>query len=203
MAHKTFISYKYSEATKLRDKIILKLGDDAKYYKGEDGFSDDISSYKADTIKSYLKDMIFDTTVMIVIVSPNMLQSKWMEWEIQYALREQSRNGRTSHADGIVCVVHKDIAIAKFAPYGFYSQDAYGWAKSNGAWASWKLFYIINKNRGNKNKRGYNNLSDHYIDIVTEDQFLMDPVRYIDEAYTKSNNLDYYNIVKQGGDYIW
>lgn len=29
MAHKTFISYKYSEARELRDKIIEALGDDA------------------------------------------------------------------------------------------------------------------------------------------------------------------------------
>ena len=35
MAHKTFISYKYSEAQNLRDKIIDSLGEDAKYYQGE------------------------------------------------------------------------------------------------------------------------------------------------------------------------
>ena len=35
MAHKTFISYKWSEAQSLRDKIIKALGDDATYYKGE------------------------------------------------------------------------------------------------------------------------------------------------------------------------
>ena len=51
MTHKTFISYKYSEAQELRDDIINALGDDATYYKGEDGYSDDLSSYKAETIK--------------------------------------------------------------------------------------------------------------------------------------------------------
>ena len=35
MAHKTFISYKYSESKDLRDRIIDALGDDATYYKGE------------------------------------------------------------------------------------------------------------------------------------------------------------------------
>ena len=35
MAHKTFISYKYSEATDLRDRIIEAMGDDATYYQGE------------------------------------------------------------------------------------------------------------------------------------------------------------------------
>ena len=31
MAHKTFISYKYDEAQRLRDDIIDALGDDATY----------------------------------------------------------------------------------------------------------------------------------------------------------------------------
>ena len=35
MAHKTFISYKYSEAQNLRDRIIKALGDDASYRSEE------------------------------------------------------------------------------------------------------------------------------------------------------------------------
>lgn len=33
MAHKTFISYKYSDAKGLRDRIIESLGSDATYYR--------------------------------------------------------------------------------------------------------------------------------------------------------------------------
>lgn len=33
MAHKTFISYKYSEAQELRDRIIEAMGDDASFFK--------------------------------------------------------------------------------------------------------------------------------------------------------------------------
>lgn len=58
MAHKTFISYKYSEARELRDRIIRALGDDAKYYNGEDGYSDDMSSLATSTIKKKLTDML-------------------------------------------------------------------------------------------------------------------------------------------------
>lgn len=43
MARKTFISYKYSEATDLRDKIVEALGDDSKYYQGETSESPDLS----------------------------------------------------------------------------------------------------------------------------------------------------------------
>jgi hypothetical protein len=108
MAHKTFISYKYSEAASLRDAIIKKLGSDATYYQGETSSSPDMTDLKTGTIRQKLAGMIYDTTVMIVVVSPNMTLSSWMEWEIKYALREQTRNERTSHSDGVVCVMQKD-----------------------------------------------------------------------------------------------
>ena len=201
MAHKTFISYKYSESTELRDRIIKKLGNDSTYYQGEDGYSNDLTSYKADTIKEKLKDMIFDTTVMIVIVSPNMKQSDWMEWEIKYAMREQSRNGRTSHTDGVVCVVRKDPVAT------LLGTDEYAWAKNyDGSWNKCKLFDIINNNRDNEkswadspllDKEKYNSLSHHYIDIVAESTFLNDVSVYINKAYEKSENLSTYNISKE------
>lgn len=203
MAHKTFISYKHSESTGLRDKIITKLGKDATYYKGEDGYSDDLSSLKAETIKGKLSSMIYDTTVMIVIISPNMKQSKWMEWEIKYALRDQSRNGRSSHPDGVICVIQKQIESS------FFSSKPYAWAETydGNHWESSKFFQILLNNMHNKkswmespinssNKSLYDKLSSNYIDIVTEDNFLINPMVYIDRAFEKSENISTYNIEK-------
>lgn len=51
MAHKTFISYKYSEAKDLRDRIIDALGDDATYYQGETSDSPNMSDLTTRTIK--------------------------------------------------------------------------------------------------------------------------------------------------------
>jgi hypothetical protein len=202
MAHKTFISYKYSEATGLRDAIIKKLGSDATYYQGETSSSPDLSDLKTNTIRQKLADMIYDTTVMIVIVSPNMTKSSWMEWEIKYALREQSRNGRTSHSNGLVCVIQKN------AIYEALGLDPYSWAKlSSGGWSASVFFDILVKNMRNKktwidspipstNKALYDSLSDSYIDIVTEEAFLRAPSYYIDKAFEKSENVGSYNIAK-------
>ena len=107
MAHKTFISYKYSEAQDLRDDIIDALGDNATYYQGETSDSPDLTDYTTETIREHIKDMIFGTTVTIVILSPNMTKSKWIDWEIEYSLREYSRNGKTSKSNGIVAVIQK------------------------------------------------------------------------------------------------
>lgn len=198
MARKTFISYKYSEATELRNTIIRKLGSDATYYQGETSSSPDMSDYKTDTIRRKLADMIYNTTVMIVVVSPNMKQSSWMEWEIKYALREQSRNGRTSHADGVVCVIQKDNNP--------WASDKYSWVKtSDGKWLASKFFDVLVKNMGNKksysdsplyDKTIYDVLSGSYIDIITEDGFLASPAYYINNAFDKSENLGSYNITK-------
>lgn len=67
MARKTFISYKYNESCKYRDKVIESLGDDATYYTGETADSPDISNLKVDSIKNHLKDMIFNTQYYYVL----------------------------------------------------------------------------------------------------------------------------------------
>lgn len=107
MAHKTFISYKYSEAQDLRDRIIDALGDDATYYRGETSDSPDLSDTSTENIKNNLCNMMYDTSVTIVIISPNMKESKWIDWELEYCLKSITRKKRTSHTNGIVGVIMK------------------------------------------------------------------------------------------------
>lgn len=102
MSHKTFISYKYSEAQRLRDDIIKALGDDAKFYQGERSDSPDLTDTSTENIKKNLSDMMYDTSVTIVIISPHMKESKWIDWEIEYCLKKIERKGRTSHTMGLL-----------------------------------------------------------------------------------------------------
>ena len=80
MAHKTFIAYKLSEATELRDRIIKAMGDAAQYYQGETSDSPDLTDTTTENIKRVLRDMIFDTSVTIVIISPEIKKSKWIKY---------------------------------------------------------------------------------------------------------------------------
>lgn len=73
MAHKAFISYKYSEAQELRDRIIEAMGDDASYYQGETSDSPDLTDTSTENIKRVLRDMMYDTSVTIVIISPKLM----------------------------------------------------------------------------------------------------------------------------------
>ena len=192
MSHKTFISYKYSEARNLRNSIIDALGDDAIYYQGETSSSPDLSDTSTENIKKNLTDMMYDTSVTIVIISPNMKNSNWIDWEIEYSLKNITRQGRTSHTNGVVGV------IMKF-------NGGYSWLKTtstNGdgctssSYDESKVYSIINNNRFNQNPKKYscdicktvNALTGSYIAYVEEETFLSDPQKYIDNAYDKSEN---------------
>lgn len=201
MAHKTFISYKYSEAQGLRDKIIDALGDDATYYQGETADSPDLTDTSTENIKKNLRDMMYNTSVTIVVISPNMKKSKWIDWEIEYCLKNNTRKGRTSHTNGVVGVVMKYN--------GDYSWFKSSTKKSDGCTSSTydegKVYSIINENRFNQNPKVYscdtcktvNALTGSYISYVLEGDFLADPQKYIDNAYDKSeNDADGYDLVK-------
>ena len=165
MAHKTFISYKYSESRGLRDTIIGALGKDATYYKGENVDSKDMTDYKRETIRKNLTDMMFDTSVTIVILSPHMQESEWIGWEISYCLKKIN---------------------------GSYSWIKYS-ENGNTKYYLDKIQDIIADNHFNSNPPkkvdgAYDWLNGSYIAFIEEDEFLRNPIKYIDNAYEKSEN---------------
>jgi len=202
MARKTFISYKHSEAIDLRDEILKSLGEDASYYKGETSDSPDLTDTSTENIKESLKDMMFATSISIVIISPNMINSDWIDWEIEYTLKEIKRGDTKSRTNGLVGVVMK-------------VEDSYDWLvshikKEDGCTIrhtnTTKLYDIINSNRFNnitENKyfcstcKSYDKLTGSYMSLIKEEDFLADPTKFIENAYDKSQNLDDFNLTKE------
>lgn len=194
MAHKTFISYKYSEARVLRDSIIKELGDDAIYYKGETSDSPDLTDTSTENIKEVLKDMMYDTSVTIVIISPNMKNSNWVDWEIEYSLKNITRKNRTSHTNGVVGVIMKYNGGYEWFKTTFTKHD--GCKCTSSSYKETKVYPIINNNRFNQNPRVYicgvcksvDALTGSYISYVEEETFLNNPYKYVNNAYDKSEN---------------
>ncbi len=201
MARKTFISYKYSEAQALRDEILDALGNDGTYYQGETADSPDLTDTPTENIKQNLTDMMYDTSVTIVIVSPNLKDSNWIDWEIEYCLKEISRNGRSSKTNGVVGVVQK-------------IDGRYNWLvarseKDDGCTVrtiqASKLYEIINENRFNRNDKvyacdeckTYSQLDGSYISLIDEEDFLSDPDKYIENAFDKSERANEFDLTKQ------
>jgi len=201
MARRTFISYKYSEAQGLRDKILDALGEDASYYQGETADSPDLGDTTTENIKNNLTDMMYNTSVTIVVISPNIKDSDWIDWEIEYSLKEISRKDRTSKTNGIVGVVQK-------------INGGYDWlvtisTKPDGCTvrtvSNKPLLNIINKNRFNRPKYGhscedcktYNQLDGSYISIIDEEDFLKNPQKYTENAFEKSDKTDEFELTKE------
>jgi hypothetical protein len=201
MAHKTFISYKFSEALNLRNSIIYALGDDATYYQGETSESPNLTDTSTENIKRNLKNMMYDTSVTILIISPRMKESNWIEWEIEYSLKRISRKARASQINGVVGVIMQ-------------YNGRYDWFKTIcqnpdrctfSTYDTSKVFSIINNNRFNQNPKVYtcnvcgtvNALTGSYISFIEEGTFLAEPQKYINNAYEKSENDAFgYDIVK-------
>ena len=202
MAHNTFISYKYSEAQLLRDKIVQSLGEAAAYYKGETSDSPDLTDTSTENIKKNLRDMMYNTSVTIVIISPNIKKSKWIDWEIEYCLSNYSRKGRTSLTNGVVAVIMK--VNGGYDWLTNHLVNCHGRSVVN--YKNELLYPIIYENHFNSNPqiwhcadcKTYNWLDGSYIEYIDEDTFLGNPQLYIDNAYAKSeNNANGYVLKKE------
>lgn len=194
MAKKTFISYKYSEALDLRDKILESLGKDATYYQGETSDSADLTDFSTENIKENLKNMMFNTSVTIVIISPNIKQSKWIDWEIEYCLKRITRKDRTSQTNGIVAVIQ--MVNGNYDWFKSINTESDGCTSSS--YSEHLIYDIISKNRYNQTPKAYScntcktisALTGSYISYVKENVFLNNPQKYIDNAYDKSEQPD-------------
>ena len=186
MGHKIFVSYKYKDCdvqalpdivpyTWCRDYVdhieekILSSTD--HIYKGEEN-DEDLSDRTESYIWSHLKDKIYDSTLTIVLISPNMKErgkwqrSQWIPWEISYSLREVTRSDRTSHNNAVLAVILPD----KQGSYDYYSKDG--------------LFPILK-----------DNISNGYINVVKWRDFIKDPDSHIDRAYECRRNTPVRNVI--------
>ena len=173
MGRKVFVSYKYKDSdveslagvapptwpcdyvNYIKDFVL----DDDDIYKGENS-DEDISSWDDDDIWDHLRDKIYDSTITIVLISPNMKESgklqssQWIPWEISYSLRETTRNDRTSHNNAILAVILPD----KTGSYDYYDKD--------------DLFPILK-----------DNIDNGYIYVVTWEDFKKYPNADISQAF--------------------
>lgn len=186
MGHKVFVSYKYKDYDVEKkpdvtqptwpcdyvDYIKNELLSNHDVYKGENS-DEDISAWTEDQIWNHLKDKIYDSTITIVLISPNMKEpgrwqkSQWIPWEISYSLRETTRNDRTSHNNAVLAVILPN----EKGSYDYYEEDA--------------LFPILKSN-----------IENGYIYVVTWEDFLKFPQADMDIAFEYREKTPKNKIVK-------
>ena len=188
MGRKIFVSYKYADGKvypvpyisdyqpKVRDYVTWlekKFTDRTEHiYKGEHD-NDDLSDKSDEYIWAKLKDKIYDSTITIVLISPNMKEaykwdrSQWIPWEIAYSVRETTRNDYTSHANAVLGVILPD----RNNRYGYYD--------------SMSLFKILEEN-----------IKIGYIPVVKWDDFKYNCDTYLNKALQAQKDVSQYRICK-------
>ncbi len=214
MGKKVFVSYKHKDNSvkdlngsgnsTARDYVDylndITLKDDV--YKGEG--DEDLSKFKDDTIQSHLKDKIHDSSVTLVLISPNMKDAhkqetdQWIPWEISYSLKEIIRNDKTSHTNGILAVVLPDT-------YGNYDYFIENKSCDCTLLKTDKLFQILYENMFNAKNLQNSNCShcdsylgdSSYIKSVKWNDFISNKNRYLDKAIEIRDNGKSYDITKE------
>ena len=141
-------------------------------YKGENS-DEDISLWEEEEIWEHLKDKIYDSTITIVLISPNMKEprkwqrSQWIPWEISFSVRETTRSNRTSHRNALLAVILPD----RNGSYTYYDKD--------------NLFPILKSN-----------IENGYTYVVTWNDFLKYTQEDINIAFSHKEDTPAYKIVK-------
>lgn len=184
--HKIFVSYKYHDSNVKEiptatqptwpcdyvDRIQKNILSKDDIYKGEES-GEDISDWSDNRIWEHLKNKIYDSSVTIVLISPNMREpfksqkAQWIPWEIAYSLRETTRNDRTSHNNAILAVILPD----RNGSYAYYQNLT--------------LFPILKSN-----------IENGYIYVVQWNTFEMYPQGCIALALKSRQNTATWKIVK-------
>ena len=183
---KIFVSYKYIDADVQSlpsvveptwpcdyvDYIKNNLLKENDIYKGENS-DEDISLWEEEEIWEHLKDKIYDSTITIVLISPNMKEprkwqrSQWIPWEISFSVRETTRSNRTSHRNALLAVILPD----RNGSYTYYDKD--------------NLFPILKSN-----------IENGYTYVVTWNDFLKYTQEAINIAFSHKEDTPAYKIVK-------
>ncbi len=204
MGRKIFVSYKYADSSVQNlnyysnstvrnyvDYLENLLGRN-NIYKGEhDG--EDLSRFTDEWTWTTLKEKIFDSSVTIVLISPNMKvyyedeANQWIPQEVSYSLKEISHDGRYSRTNALLYVVLPD----NFGNYNYYM--SYDYTYNSTTYKTNVIFEIMAKNILNK-KSQYGNGS--YAVTVKWSDFISNCNKYIDMAVNHQDNINQYDITK-------
>lgn len=198
---KVFISYKHSETKDRRNHFAAEIMRAGYRYVGETDDSHDYSNEGDAAIRRHIKSMIVDSEVTVIILSPRMSLSQWINDEIGYSLQDFNY----INEDGIERCHRRNgvIGVLLRGEHGYdWALNPHGKRENGTLYNEDKFCKMVKLNRRNKvsdrhsenDGNSYCEETDSYISIVSEDDFLQNINKYIDQAYQKSLLISAYDI---------
>ena len=225
MGRKIFVSYKHEDddveplggsndigtARDYVDKLEKKFAKDDNIFKGEKD-DEDLSDFKDETIKSHLRDSIFDSTVTIVLISKNMQdegemeRDQWIPWEISYSLKVIERKDGRSKTNAMLAVALPD----RNGEYDYVitKRECESCGTIN-SWSTDSMFPILGDNMFNLKKPApececgaYSSNEHSYIRPVKWDRFIKNVDGYVEGAVAIKEKMASFDITKETSDKV-
>lgn len=209
---KVFVSYKYSDVVEgredkfnFRDELIRKLEGKGFRHKGEDDESFDLSDYNSEQIVAKIAPDIKNSSITIVLISPNAKDSKWIPWEISLSLRERTYETEQNMTRNGIIGLYLPLNLLKI-PALEGSYDFYITKQSCGIITHHtnKFPKMIEDNTFNL-KNGFHKCSQgchdkvydayegSFIELIKWNDFIKDIDSCIERAWNRRNKFENYN----------
>lgn len=217
MGYKIFVSYKYSDSdvrkidriskTTVRDYVDIlqnKISSSDNLNKGEKD-NESLSQFKDETIRTKLKDKIYDSSITAILLSKNMKDqsqvegNQWIPWEVSYSLRNKTREGKTSKTNAMLAIVLPDVN----SQYKYFLEEHYCPQCETTLHRTNTLFKVIKDNMFNQKNAIINKCDGNhevfsgeysYIKTVKWDDFISNINLYLDKVTNLREKIDEYDI---------
>lgn len=206
MARRVFISFRFSDGEKYKEDL-CKLFDQA-----EDviDFSEDEdrSDMSDETIQKHLYNKLRNTSVTLVLLTPKAIEynknfwtgeyDDWMYDELRYSLEERENNT----TNGVIAIYNKEakdllITMSKHKCDICNNESIVSTIKDINNLVRKNMMNIKDSYKKNQCYDIYDGLEDSYISLISYDEFTSDISKYIENAISKKERRDEFNLVKR------
>jgi len=195
MAIKVFISFRFSDGHLYKEELVRKFNN----YDDVINCSENVdrSNMSEDTIRYYLYKKLSNTSVTIVLLTPQAINHKrdylgniddWIYDEIRYSLEDRENNRcngliavYTPEAEKMVVEKNQELTIIK---------NFENLARKN-------MLNIKDKFKHYPTPNRYDSDLDSYCSLVSWKDFVSNPNYYIEKAVYKRDNKEQYDMQKK------
>lgn len=202
MATKVFISFRFSDGKEIKDELVDLFDESTEVINRSEDV--DRSQMSEDTIQEYLYEKLKDTSVTIVLLTPEAVSYRknwignyddWLYDEHRYSL-EDRKNNRTNGVVAVYTDDAKDMILESSSHYCSHCQETKSCRtlKFFDNLARKNMLNIKQSYKKNLCNDLYDDSHDSYISLVSLEEFKQDHTKYIDNAKDKRDRLHEFNI---------